>query len=184
MRSTLPPVAAALALSLLAAAASAAEPSKKVAEFLGAEAVEVLKAPEKVECFRLEGTYSTAPKEDPEAEKAVKRIRGYPIAAQGKDQDAAFGGKLAAVLFDEKSYDFENSKKCLPKPGVAFRVWKGKASLDVLLCFECDLVIAATGDKKPLEAMEDFDNARAALVALAKTAFPDDKTIQNLKEKE
>jgi hypothetical protein len=31
--------------------------------------------------------------------------------------------------------------------------------------------------------MEDFDPARAALVKLAKEAFPDDKEIQALEEK-
>ncbi|MCK6471503.1 MAG: hypothetical protein L6R28_07135 [Planctomycetes bacterium] len=165
----------------LAACASAAEPSKKVADFLGKDAVEVLKAPEKVECFRIDGKNHLTPEQQAKVEEATKRIRGYAITAQGKDQDAAFGGKIAAVLFDEKTYNFEEAKGCDPVPGVAFRVWKGKASVDVILCFECSILIVATGDKEAHSKSENFDNARAALVALAKSAFPDDKTIQGLK---
>ncbi|MCK6471502.1 MAG: hypothetical protein L6R28_07130 [Planctomycetes bacterium] len=183
MRSVLPPVAALLALSLIAGA-SAAEPSQQVADFLGKDAIEILKAPEKVECFRIDGKSLRTPENPAKDDGAPQRIRGYTITAQGKDQDAAFGGKIAAVLFDEKTYNFEETKKCLPLPGVAFRVWKGGDSVDVLLCFECSMVVVATGGKDVQTKVEDFDHARAALVSLAKAALPDDKTIQSLKEKE
>lgn len=170
-----------LLAAAIAGASLAAEPSKKVADFLGKDAVEILKAPEKVECFRIDGKSWISPEQQARIEEETKRIRGYAITAQGKDQDAAFGAKIAAVLFDEKTYNFESAKACEPVPGVAFRVWKGKASVDVVLCFECSELDVVTGDKEIRHAREDFDNARAALVALAKAAFPDDKTIQGLK---
>lgn len=181
MRRVLMPAAALLALALFAAGVYAADPSKKVTDFLGADAVEILKAPEKVECFRIDGKSWISPEQQAKIEEATKRVRGYAIIAQGKDQDAAFGGKIAAVLLDEKTYDFESAKACKFDPGVAFRVWKGKACADVVVCFHCAELDVVTGDKEPHRAHEDFDNARAALVALAKAAFPGDEKIQALK---
>ncbi len=108
-------------------------------------------------------------------------IGGYEILAQAKDQDKAFAGKLATILFDEKTYNFEVAKGCEFDPGVAFRVWKDKASAIVLLCFACD-ELEIQQDKH--RGHEDFDAKRGELLKLAKLALPDDKDIQALEEKQ
>ena len=153
-------------------------PNKKVTEFLGAPAIAILKAPDKVECFRID------PKGGKDGDENT--IAGHAITARGAEQKAEFGSRIATVLFDEHTYNFESAKMCIFSPGVAFRVWKDKDYVDVLLCFSCDevevITPAAKGtDAKPHVAHEDFDRARGALKKLAQEAFPNDAEITKLK---
>jgi hypothetical protein len=98
--------------------------------------------------------------------------------------DGAFGHRLAAVFFNEKTYDFASAKGCLFDPGVIFRVWNGSQYLDLILCFQCNefkFRLTDESGKELRQGGEDFDRSRAALLALAKEAFPNDREIQSLK---
>lgn len=168
----------AFALSALAVAAEdAAKVDKQVQEFLGDPAIALLRKANKVECYRI------LPEQSPNAKEA---IQGYPIISKGKDHDVLFAGKIATQLLNPNTYRFGDRKKCEFSPGVAFRLWHEKTSVDVLICFSCDeleVIFTVTGQEKPKIAHEDCDGARAELLKLAKVAFPDDKVIQGLKEK-
>ena len=139
-----------------------------------ARTLAILAKADRVEVYRVK-----------EGGKGSEQLDGYPIVDIGKPQDKAFAGKLKAVLYDEKTYDFDTAKACEFMPGVGFRVLSDEGQVDVILCFHCDELQLFTTDGKHKEVEkkhEDFDRARPALVKLAKQAFPNDKEIQALKE--
>jgi hypothetical protein len=147
----------------------AAEPSPKIKDFFKPKMIEILTGVERVETFRIKG----------------KLGGGFDELAKGpvwKDEKAK---AVAAIFLDEKSYEWEQKKLCDPQPGVMFKLFKGDERIEVLLCFECDIVqfiaLDAKG-QKIASAINDFDPARPKLVKLTKEALPDDKVIQGLKE--
>jgi hypothetical protein len=135
----------------------------------------------KVEVFRVDGL-DKSPNGKP-INPGDPTVGGYPILARGKNQSSEFATKLADVLADDKTYtDVYN--KCF-YPGVAFRVWKGEESVDVLICFRCEnFYVGPSTDQQVLETGSFLRSPNAnRLVRLAKEAFPDDEEVQALKEK-
>jgi hypothetical protein len=174
---------AGLTVCLLAAAKGAEKaPSKEVKERLGDKTVAILQGATRVEVFRIDPDVSA---------KGAKRIGGYAITATGKERDKEFTGKLADALLDDGTY-FGDQAKCF-EPGVAFRLWKDKESVEVVICFHCaNLKITAKGATG--EPVDDGGSPKIGgfagdkgsygrLANLAKEAFPDDKDIQALKDK-
>ena len=139
----------------------------------------VLAGATKVEVFRIDSDMR------PEAWKHypedAKRIGGYPVTAQEADQGKRFADKLAGVLSDGRTYSTMYAG-CF-NPGVAFRVWKGDESVDVVICFQCENFYCGPPQAEEMEnASFHGTPARARLVRLAKEAFPDDQDIQALGE--
>ena len=138
-------------------------------------ATSILRHGDRVEVFRV----------DPKRvnlQSGQNTIGGYPILAVGKEQGPDFAARLGRVL---RSWGVgSSSKKCAFEPGVAFRVWRGDRALEVLVCFKCDdLWPHVVGEPGTLsEEWLEFDAVRPDLVTLAKQAFPDDPTIQDLPE--
>ncbi len=127
----------------------------------------------RVEVFRV---LPEKPKQPPE-----KEIGGYPITAVGKEQGPDFAKRLSAVLLSQGVT--QNRKKCGLQPGVAFRLWHGQQAVDVLICFECDVLwpyVVGEKTENPWSQWQDFDPVRSDLVSLAKEAFPDDAEIRKL----
>ena len=126
---------------------------------------------DKVELYRV------GPKED-----NYKYFYSYSIY-KGPDLLAEKDSiKLSRIFLDEKSYkinfDDGSLKLCEFNPGLAFRFYKGKEVLDILLCFQCDEIKFYHNQK--LLGQADVDPARADLVNLSKQLFPKDKVIQLL----
>jgi hypothetical protein len=142
---------------------------------ISATGSDVLKNATRVEVFRVSPRDTTDPK--------VNAIGHYPILSTGKEQGQAFAARLADILLGGGVT--QNQKKCGLQPGVAYRLWKDKQAVEVLVCFKCDVlwahVVGETGEQ-PSSEYKDFDSVRAKLLALTKEAFPDDKEIQDLPE--
>jgi hypothetical protein len=149
----------------------------EVKKLLDEKTVAVLAGATKVEVFRLEAAGPVGSQAS-----GQRQLDGFAVKAQGKDQGQAFAKKLADVLLDEKTYS-TTFAFCFT-PGVAFRIWKGEACVDVVVCFMCQNFYCGppTGNARENASFADTP-ARAALVRLAKEAFPDDKEIQGLEEK-
>jgi hypothetical protein len=156
------------------------DPSDKVKEVLSAEGIKILKGVTKVEVFRVDSSR--------EAQKGEKKIGTYPISATGKTQGKAFAGELVKVLFADDTY-YGREAKCF-EPGLAYRLWKGKASVEVIICFKCTNLRVTAKDAKGKVLNESDETppggfggtaSEAALIKLAKKAFPRDKDIQALK---
>ncbi len=87
--------------------------------------------------------------------------------------------RLRQVLLDPSSYGWNMAKSCIPNYGVRVRFQHGVDEVDVLLCFECDILTVyhnGTGT-----GGEDFDDARSEILTVVKELFPDDPDIQSLK---
>jgi hypothetical protein len=185
-------VVAALTLPLLSLAcgekaAGPSQPNAHVAQFLGDQAVRVLSAPTTVQTFRLvsraESAGAGATATSVPSSRGPATLHGWPVAAAGADRDAAFGSRIAGALFDPSSYRFDRAKGCIFDPGVGFRVWRGDEYVDLLLCFSCDefRLVLPKASGKAGGVGEDFEDNRAAFVALARQAFPQDPLIQALR---
>ncbi len=169
-----------LAIALDAKPARDADPAPEVRGLLGDRVLAVLDGATRVEVFRLKADRVPQPPGAPKGEDAA----GFPIVSTGKARDARFAARVAAVLRDKGTYEFDRPKGCILRPGVAFRLWKGKQSVDLALCFECDILVVVARDeagKSVHRASKDFDPGRPALVKLARDAFPDDPEIQALR---
>jgi hypothetical protein len=143
----------------------------------------VLTSADKVEVFRLDGNNFLFPDKKVSEEKETRRIGGFLVTGQGEDPEKAFAGKLAEVLADERT-DTGNAKKCF-QPGVAFRIWKGKEVVDVLICFGCNnLYCGPSVDLAQENTFFGRSPRRPDLVRLAKEAFPADREIQALQDEE
>jgi hypothetical protein len=140
----------------------------------------ILAGATKVEVFRIDG------RNDPPDPTPIKpgdpTVDGYAILARGKDQNREFASKLTDILTDDKTYT-DIHAACF-WPGVAFRLWKGEQSVDVIICFHCDnFYLGPPTDKRVMEnASFGGSPNRVRLVRLAKEAFPDDEEVQELKD--
>jgi hypothetical protein len=74
------------------------EPSDRVKDLLGSEAMAILSDADRVQVFRVDG-------HSREGEALLKpgpRLRGYLVIGRGEDQGQEFAADLAAVLFRTK----------------------------------------------------------------------------------
>jgi hypothetical protein len=150
-------------------------PRESVAEKLGERMNGILNGATKAEAFRI----AHKPSEKPEG----KHVSGYPVLSAAKEQGKDFAKRLSALVQDEKSL-FSAQARCF-SPGVAFRLWKEKESVDVVVCYKCWglRLTARDADGEVLhEAGGGFKANYDAWVKLAKEAFPEDKQIQALGE--
>ena len=144
---------------------------------LGDRTITILTGATKVETFRLDDTH------DPSFEEP-REIRLYPLVAKGQEQGEAFARSLSGVLLNGKTYLGPNDTSCLTNPSVAFRLWKGRECVEVILCFHCDQMLITTkdaGGRIIHKAYTEMNFSRPALLSLAQEAFPADREIQALK---
>ena len=79
-----------------------------------------------------------------------------------------------------------NRKKCGLAPGVAYRFWRGNEAVEVLVCFQCDVLwphVMGSDASRPSRDYKDFDSVRPELLALTREAFPHDAEIRGLPER-
>lgn len=136
----------------------------KVAEFLGGKNnLEVLQKFDKATAFRIETG-------DQENEKNAKVLSTTTLTK-------AQSQKLVELLSSDNSYIWDESKKCLPNPGVLIEFEKGAQKISLRFCFECQILILGDTTKKHV----DFDPITQELIKLMKEVFPKDAAIQKLK---
>jgi hypothetical protein len=132
----------------------------------------VLREGTRVEVFRV----AQKPLRSPTGEPVIGR---HPVLAQGKDLGADFAARLADSVLGHPVLEM----KCGIQPGVAFRVWRGDQCVEVLVCFQCNVLAMHLGSGDwgwTSDMLRDFTGGRARLLALCKEALPDDPVIQRL----
>lgn len=107
------------------------------------------------------------------------QLSSYDRAGEAVAVSEADRLQLRDLLLDEESYELEMAKGCEPVFGVGVTFTSGEQRVDVLFCFECD-ILAVYQDGRGV-GDEDFDPARTRLVKLVKKFFPADDVIQQLK---
>ena len=107
-----------------------------------------------------------------------KSLSDYKIAAGPVDVPDDLAAQLRQILLDATIYRWDEGKMCEPVYGIRIQFSEGDSTVDVLFCFECD-ILAVYHDGKVVGG-EDFDDARSRLVAIVQKLFPDDEAIQSL----
>lgn len=193
---TLPPVllaAAAVGTAGPVARAQDAPPasvkaSEKVVKHLGERTVAVLAGATKVEAFRLEKQPAATPGKDTVGVDGLQ----WPVTARGKELGAGFAAKVRDLLFDEAT--LQPSGAGGARGWVAFRLWRQKESVTVVVDFEGSHLYVATRDAAGkqtgtalggflFDAKGEFDDGTlfGRVKALALEAFPEDAGIKALK---
>ena len=137
-------------------------PQHFVEEFVGGkDAYETIAKPDKVEVWLL-----TPGIEHPKVDRAG------PVKLT-----AATAKAFSDALLNFDSYLWNVGKQCIMDEGARLRFTRGADTVDIRLCYQCDmLTVAHNGTTK----MGDFDNAHDALAKALQAAFPNDETVKNL----
>jgi hypothetical protein len=141
--------------------------------FGGDESLAVVAHPTRVEAYWL-GSHS----EGVDSLKAT--LSDYPITFVPVKVPAAVGADLARVLTSAESDNWDSYKGCRPRPGVAVSFHRPSGRIDVLLCFECNILLVARDAS--IIGDEDFDDIRPILMRSIKPLFPKDAVVQSLGE--
>jgi hypothetical protein len=111
----------------------------------------------------------------------VPHINGYPILKTGAEQGPEFTRRLTQVLLS--SGMTRNETKCPLEPRIAFRIWSGTQSVDVLVGFDCNLlwphVVGEPLSESPKDDWKSFDATAASnLRQLSQEVFPNDRDLK------
>lgn len=144
-------------------------PLQELFDLLGPGLITHLQQADRVEAFRVK------PNEPNDwSIKGRPNIEGHEIIAHSKPLGPDFAKQVAAVLLNEKSGGIYMSMS-LWMPRDALRVWRGKESTTLLICFECHQVQIKHYDAsgKPIgEVWFHFGANADALAHLVKQALP------------
>lgn len=155
------------------------EPTVKVTEALGATVLDSLAGATKVQVFRVSDSGGLRP--DPERAIASDFLRGAP----GKELDARELETLRGLLYDHKSFRFEQDvSRCRFAPHLSFQTQSGIGTLETLVSFSCNqvlFVLGKPGGRWIPQGTFDVKPVRKRLIQLAKVALPKDAATQNLK---
>jgi hypothetical protein len=151
----------------------------KVAElFGGSDAFAILQQPSKVEAYRLNGIRGGG---SLTGYGQSKVLDDYAVISGPVPVPQELARQLASVLMSYNTYGWNYGKACDPIYGARLGfVDKEGHSVDVVFCFECD-ILAVYRDGKLVRG-KDFDAARPHFVRAMKILFPQDKAMQSLKE--
>ncbi len=139
----------------------------------GRQAMDIVARPDEVHAFRLGAPADLY-------DSSVSEFATYPRTAGPVTLSKATVAKLSGALLSPGTYAWEYGKACRPQYGVLLTFSQRDDSVDVLFCFECDMLLF--GRNSEAVGGEDFDFGRAVFVAAAKECFPDDQEIQALNE--
>ena len=91
--------------------------------------------------------------------------------------------QLKTLLQDPKSYDWGMGNNCVPDYAVLYSFRAEGHTVRVAFCFECNMIGVFDGQDDHAGQINNrymFKPMRAQVIALTKTIFPNDKTIQAL----
>ena len=97
-------------------------------------------------------------------------IYQWKIIKAGPALDASQTRRLRKAVLSRHTYVFNDSKGCLPRPGLGLRFIHDGHRVDLALCFEC-LMWSFYSDGEVHD--EDFDGSARELRELAHELFPD-----------
>ena len=132
--------------------------SAKMVRFLGSDIIEILKAPESIESYRVE-LHKT---------NRAGSLGGYPVHQRGPALNARQITQISSLLLDEQSYLFDVVKKCLFLPEYAFKAVRGGKSVVILICFSCEELLFVYENR---EILEDFDRVTPKMRSLIEELF-------------
>ncbi len=116
-------------------------------------------------------------------EAKFEKLEGYTCDAEVRVSPADIE-KIKKILQSPSSYRWNVASSCIPDYGVLLNFHSDQRSVQVALCFNCDLMAVFSGEETPIKRVSTgtiFTPRRAQLVPMMKTLFPNDRNIQELK---
>ena len=167
-------IAAATGLFTASANREKQERAETVSRLYGGEASRLaLARASRADAYRLKPlTRAEAPEGGPPS--------GYPVTAGPIRIPARLAAEIGEALTSTTTHGVEVPRGCFPTYGVRIRFHAGADVVDVLLCFECNMLLVFHNNEK--SGGEAFDFIRPILVRASKAIFPDDNQIQELDE--
>jgi len=102
----------------------------------------------------------------------------WPVVKGPVLPEPKISGELLAALLDEKTFcNWDEGKGCKPHPGVMIRL-KGTETIDLMFCFECDMLLTFRG-REPIWGA-NFDYSHNRLLSYFIAIFPDDPDLPKL----
>ncbi len=150
-------------------------PETALARLLGgAEAVDVVRNPDRFEVQRLKGEVLPHSSSD--------SLANHPAQGDPFPVPPEIAARITAALLNPDAYAWGGAHMCDPVPGVRLTWYRGDDQVDVLFCFECG-ILDTYWNERPIVS-QGFDATYNDLAAAMKELFPDDQQIQGIELKE
>jgi hypothetical protein len=104
----------------------------------------------------------------------------YPVTSGPFEVVKTIAEPASEALLSPDTYGWDFAKDCAPVYGVRLSFLRGSERIDVLFCFECDVLLVGRNGR--VTGGEDFDFGRSVFVRAVKAIFPDNEVIQRLRE--
>ena len=114
---------------------------------MGNDIYKIISSPDAIEIYKIETQKNTS----------KNNINGYPIIKNGGELSGSEVKSLKSILLDEKTYDFELTKRCPFLPEYVFQINKGEKKLNLFVCYSCEKITIIYKTKK---IIVDYINVR------------------------
>lgn len=105
-------------------------------------------------------------------------VSDYPVTQNLGELASDQVPRLLAILLDPATYEWEHAKACIVTPGVRLSFQSASDQVDILFCFQCDILFVYRDGE--YVSGGSFDFGRPQLVELLKDHFPNEPLIQSL----
>lgn len=146
--------------------------------FGGPDNLKIVQSPDKVQIWKTAGFLNIHDGLEPQPDmKSFYKKGGEPLIIP-----KPLAKSLSETLSKSSSYHFapNTAKSCAPMPGFVLGFMRGKREVDVLLCFECDILMVQVEENYK---SADFDPSHNELLRLVKTLYSGDDKVQALRER-
>ena len=130
--------------------------TQKVKEFLGTNLLKIINSPDSIESFQI----------SPRKAEGSNTLEGYPVIKilpkLNKDQMQL----LISIILDEKTYNFNEAKKCPFVAEFAYRFKSGTDSAVLLISPSCDVLQFLSSDKKMAEDYDGTEDSKMKMRGL------------------
>jgi hypothetical protein len=148
-------------------------------------ALAAIKAPEKIEVYRIDPSDIIALDLPP----ATKTILGHPLLSEPVVPTRDAWAELVSLLTTKDA--FREQSACAPSFGVLARVSAGRVTVDLLFCFQCCDLDIIRNDDRQTKGNPSLESIRIGItkpsakrfLLLFQTLFPDDRELKDVKLK-
>ena len=139
----------------------------------GAEGLDTVESPDHVEAFRLR---------PPSPGKGTTHFNDWPVVGQPVRVPSSIASRFSHGLTRESTFPrWEEPKVCDPRPGFMLRFTSGGRHVDVVFCFECQILFTYRASESLWYA--NFDGSTKAIAGLFLQIYPNDPVLSSLATK-
>jgi hypothetical protein len=141
--------------------------------FGGAEGLDAVESPDRVEAFRLR---------PPSPGQEIAHYNEWPVVGAPVRVPSDVASHFSKGLTRESTYPrWEEPKTCDPRPGFMLRFTGSGRSVDVVFCFECQILFTYRASEPIWYA--NFDGSTKVIAGLLLQIFPKDPVLTSLAAK-